>query len=138
MLVPVLICTMSSCFLFGWLSDKVGRKPLVMVGLLLSASILYPFCMAFTHFGNPELESAMKRSPAVVVAEPKECSFQFVPSELKKHMKLRSSCDILKNLLNQYSVSYSNEAAPQGSLVVLKIGNETISSPDTANLTASF
>jgi hypothetical protein len=128
---------MFATFMSGWLSDKIGRKPLVMTGLILSAIIIYPICMGFTHFGNPELEVAMKQSPVVVIADPKECSFQFVPSELKAHIKFTSYCDILKNLLNDYGVSYSNEEAPKEALAKVKIGNLMYTSPNVTGLTVS-
>lgn len=79
----------------------------------------------------------MKEAPAVVIADPRDCSVQFVPSELKAHIKLSSSCDILKNLLNKYSVSYTSEDAPPGAMARVKIGNMTIEGVDLKNLTVS-
>lgn len=109
-----------------------------MAGCFLGAITLFPFYKSFTHFGNPDLEIAMERFPAVVIADPRECSLQLVPSELKKHIKFTSSCDVLKSLLNQYSVSYTNQDAPTGSLAKLRIGNMTVSSVDISGLTVGF
>lgn len=134
MLACSLFTSMIFCFVFGWLSDKVGRKPLIMTGLLLGTLTLYPFYVSLTHFGNPDLELAMQNSPAVVIANPNECSFQLVPAELKSHIKFTSSCDILKNLLNQYSVSYANLEGPPGSLAKLIIGNVTVSSVNVTGI----
>ena len=121
---------------FGWLSDKVGRKPIIMVGCLLAALTYFPLFKGLAHFANPALAAAAKANPAVVVADPKDCSFQFVPGELKSHVKFSNSCDIVKNLLNGRSVSYSNEAAPAGTLASVRIGETVIQSVDLSALSA--
>ncbi len=119
---------------FGWLSDKIGRKPIIMAGCLLAALTYFPLFKALTHFTNPALAAAAKENPAVVIADPKDCSFQFVPGELKSHVKFSNSCDIVKNLLNGRSVSYSNEAAPAGTLASVRIGETVIQSVDLSAL----
>src|SRR5688500_3708155 len=96
---------------FGWLSDKIGRKPIIMAGCLLAAVTYFPIFKALTHYANPALEAAAANSPAVVIADPKDCSFQFVPGELKSHVKFTNSCDLVKNLLNSRSVPYTTQAA---------------------------
>lgn len=120
---------------FGWLSDKIGRKPIIMAGCLLAALTYFPIFKALTHYANPALEAAALNSPAVVVADPKDCSFQFVPSELKSHVKFNSSCDVVKNLLNGRSVNYTNEPAEPGTLASLRIGDTVIQSVDASALT---
>ena len=82
------------------------------------------------------LAAAAEANPAVVIADPADCSFQFVPGELKSHVKFSNSCDIVKNLLNARSVSYSNEAAPAGSLASVRIGETVIQSVDLSALSA--
>ena len=119
---------------FGWLSDKIGRKPIIMAGCLLAAITYFPIFKGLTHYANPALEAAAKNSPAVVVADPKDCSFQFVPGELKSHVKFTSSCDIVKNLLNGRSVNYTNESAPAGSVASVRIGNTVIQGVDVRQL----
>jgi len=120
--------------LFGWLSDKIGRKPIIMAGCLLAAVTYFPIFKGLTYFGNPALYAASQASPAVVTADPKDCSFQFVPGELKSHVKFSNSCDIVKNLLNARSVNYTNEAAPAGSLASVRIGETVIQSVDLSAL----
>src|SRR5690606_22288686 len=83
---------------------------------------------------NPVLAEATRNSPAVVVADPKDCSFQFVPSELQSHVKFHSSIDVVKNLLNARSVSYVNEAAPPGTMPSVRIGETVIQSVDIRNM----
>ncbi len=122
--------------LFGWLSDKIGRKPIIMAGCLLAALTYFPIFKALTHYANPALEAAAKNSPAVVVADPKDCSFQFVPGELKGHVKFTNSCDIVKNLLNARSVTYTNESAPAGTLASVRIGSTVIQSVALGSLSA--
>ena len=63
--------------LFGWLSDKIGRKPIMMAGFLLAAVTYFPLFQGLTHFANPKLEKALAASPVIVTADPAECSFQF-------------------------------------------------------------
>lgn len=119
---------------FGWLSDKIGRKPIIMAGCLLAALTYFPIFKALTHYANPALEKAAATSPAVVVADPKDCSFQFVPGELKSHVKFTNSCDVVKNLLNGRSVPYTNEAAPAGTLASVRIGDTVIQSVDVSKV----
>ncbi len=121
---------------FGWLSDKIGRKPIVMAGCLLAALTYFPIFKGLTHYANPALEAAAARAPVVVVADPADCSFQFVPGELKGHVKFTRSCDLVKNLLNGRSVIYTNEAAPAGTLASVRIGSQTIESVSLVNLSA--
>ncbi len=119
---------------FGWLSDKIGRKPIIMAGCLLAAVTYFPIFKGLTHFANPALEAAAEHYPAVVTADPKDCSFQFVPGELKGHVTFNNSCDVVKNLLNGRSVPYSNEKAPAGTLASVRIGDTVIQSVDLSRL----
>jgi MFS family permease len=111
---------------FGWLSDKIGRKPIIMAGCLLALLTYFPIFKGLTHFGNPALEEAAESSPVVVVADPDSCSFQFAPGELRGHIRFTSACDIVKNTLTQASVPYSNVSAPVGTTPSVQIGNRTI------------
>lgn len=108
---------------FGALSDKIGRKPIIMVGCVLAALTYFPIFKALTHYANPALEAAQMNSPVVVVADPKACSFQFNPVGTAK---FTSSCDIAKSFLAKNSVNYSNEAAPAGTVASIKIGAVTL------------
>lgn len=110
---------------FGWLSDKIGRKPIIMAGCLLAAITYFPIFKALTHFGNPAIEVAAQTSPVVVVANPEACSFQFNPVGTSK---FTSSCDIAKGALARSGTPYANETAPAGSVASIRIGATTVSS----------
>jgi MFS family permease len=116
---------------FGWLSDKIGRKPIIMAGCLIAALTYFPLFKALTHFANPALEAAQKSAPVTVVADPATCSFQFNPVGTSK---FTTSCDIAKSFLARSSVSYSNEAAPAGTVAQVKIGDTTVESFEGAGL----
>ena len=111
--------------IFGALSDKIGRKPIIMLGCLLAALTYFPIFKALTHYANPALEAAQVNAPVVVNADPATCSFQFDPVG-KAHFA--SSCDIVKSFLAKNSVNYSNNALPAGALASVKIGDTVIDS----------
>ncbi|WP_420471652.1 MFS transporter [Brevundimonas sp. FT23042] len=108
---------------WGWLSDKVGRKPIILVGCLLAALTYFPLFHALTGAANPQLAAATARAPVTVVADPAGCSFQFDPVG---KAKFDSSCDIAKSYLAKAGVTYGNEAAPAGTSAVVRIGAERI------------
>src|SRR5437773_576203 len=95
--------------LFGWLSDKIGRKPIIMAGCLIAALTYFPLFKGLTHYANPQLEQALVAAPVTVTADPGECSFQFNPVGTSK---FTSSCDIAKSFLARNSVAYTNIEAP--------------------------
>jgi MFS family permease len=106
---------------FGRLSDKIGRKPIILAGCLLAALTLFPIFKAITHFANPALEKALATAPVTVIADPAECSFQFNPVGTAT---FRTSCDIVKSLLASNSVNYKNEVAPSGTPAKIRIGDK--------------
>jgi len=118
---------------FGWLSDRIGRKVIIMAGCLIAALTYFPLFKALTHFANPALEKAIATAPVTVTADPNECSFQFNPVGTSK---FTSSCDIAKSFLARASVAYSNVDAPPGTVAKVKIGGEEIASFDGRGLAA--
>jgi len=121
---------------FGWLSDKVGRKPVMLFGMILAVLAFIPsFGTSAFHFmtraGNPDLAAAQANAPVVVSADPAECSLQFDPVG---KATFASSCDIVKSYLTNAGVSYENSAAPAGSVATVRIGEATVSSRDGRGL----
>jgi MFS family permease len=109
--------------LFGSLSDKIGRKPIIMVGFALAAITYFPIFQGITHYANPDLETALAQAPVTVTADPQECSFQL---NLTGTSKFTSSCDIVKSALVKLSVNYTNKDAPSGAKASVKIGDQAI------------
>jgi len=108
---------------FGALSDKVGRKWIILGGCLLGALTYFPVFEALTKAANPDLAAAQAANKVVVIADPAECSFQFNPTGTKK---FTSSCDIAKQRLASASVSYDNVAAPAGTPATIKVGETLV------------
>ena len=106
--------------IFGALSDRIGRKKIIMAGCLLAAITYVPIFMGLTHYANPAIESASSHSPVTVVADPAACSFQFDPVGKKKFVQ---SCDIAKAALAKAGVPYRNEAAAVGTVAQIRIGD---------------
>jgi MFS family permease len=111
--------------LFGWLSDRIGRKKIVLAGCLLAALTFIPIFKGITHYANPAIETASSTSPVTVIADPNACNFQFDPVGKKKFVQ---SCDIAKAALAKAGVPYSNESAAVGSVAKIRIGTAEVSS----------
>jgi MFS family permease len=116
---------------FGWLSDRIGRKPIVLAGFALAVVTYFPIFQGLVHYTNPKLETALASAPVTVIADPSECSFQFNPVGVAK---FTTSCDIAKSALVSRSVNYQNEAAPTGTKASVKVGEQIIQTgtPDFA------
>ncbi|KAA0182234.1 MHS family MFS transporter [Cupriavidus cauae] len=111
---------------FGALSDKIGRKWIIMAGCALAMLTYFPLFKALTHYANPALERAQQSAQIVVTADPKQCSFQGSP--IAREIDFRSSCDIAKRTLAQSSASYEVVEAPAGTTATVKIGDREIQS----------
>lgn len=118
--------------LFGWLSDRVGRKPIIMSGLALTALTCFPLFNTLIGAANPALAAAQKATPVVVAADRAACSLQFDPVGRNKFDK--SACDIAKAHLTRAGVSYKN--APSAGGAEIRIGETVIAAPDPARLDA--
>ena len=120
--------------IFGWLSDRIGRKPIIMLGCLLAVVTYFPLFKGLTHYANPAAETASVTNPVVVVADPNTCAFQFDPVGKKV---FTNSCDIAKSALAKAGVPYSNEAAAAGTVASVKIGGATVASFEGGGLDAA-
>jgi MFS family permease len=112
---------------FGWLSDKIGRKPIILAGCALAAVLYFPLFHALTEAANPALAHAQARNPVVVAADPATCSVQFDPVGKTKFDK--TGCDIAKSVLAKAGIPYSNERL-NGPGVIVKIGGYELDAHD--------
>ncbi len=120
---------------FGVLSDKIGRKKIIMFGCVLAAVTYFPIFKALTKAANPAIFDAANNYPVTVVASEDDCSFQFDPVGKRT---FKSSCDLAKGYLARNAIPYRNEAAPAGTIASVKIGNAaTIPSFDGRSLAAA-
>jgi MFS family permease len=134
-LIALSLAIGTPCFiLFGALSDRIGRKPIILAGFALAVATYFPIFQGLTHFANPKLETALANAPVTVMADPAECSFQFNPTGVQK---FTTGCDIIKAALVGLSVNYANVTAPPGTKASVKVGDQTIAA-DTPNLPAAI
>jgi MFS family permease len=123
MIVVALALGTPAFILFGWLSDRIGRKPIILAGFLLAAVTYFPIFKGITHFANPKLEAALNSAPVTVITDPGECSFQFKATGTEKYT---TGCDIAKSALVNLSVNYTNQDAPKGTPAQVKVGDQTL------------
>ena len=125
-LIAISLLLATPFFVFwGWLSDKVGRKPIILVGCLMAALTWFPLFHALTGAANPQLAAATAAAPVSVHADPADCAFQFDP--VGKTV-FDSSCDLAKSYLAKAGVTYANIAAPAGSVAEVRIGEVIVTS----------
>ncbi|TNB95078.1 MHS family MFS transporter [Pseudomonas jessenii] len=117
--------------IFGWLSDKVGRKPVLMLGLLLATALYFPIFKSLAHYANPAIDQASRQAPITVLADPATCTFQFDPVG---KAKFDSPCDKVKTFLVKQGLPYSSVAASAGSGVQVSIGDVKIDGYDESAL----
>jgi MFS family permease len=124
LIIALAIATVGFLF-FGWLSDKIGRKPIIMAGCLLGA-LTYHFAFSLlTSAANPALEKALASAPVSVVADPKDCNVLFDPVGGRV---FTSSCDVARNALIASSVNFKLEPGAPGSLAKVVVGSKSFDS----------
>ena len=119
---------------FGWLSDKVGRKPVILAACLLAALTYFPLFNALTSAANPDLARAIRSAPVTVHADPRECSIQFDPIG---SATFSSSCDIARSYLARAGVTYDTVAAPPGTIAEMHVGDRALPSFHGEQLSAA-
>ncbi len=133
----ILAITVASAFLyvfFGWLSDKIGRKPVMIGGMVLFLIAVFPGFHALTRAANPALADAQRTAPVSVVADPATCAVQFDPVG---KAAFASSCDLAKSVLSNAGVSYDNATAPVDTPAVVRVGTIEIVSVEGTGLDAA-
>ncbi len=134
LVLAITLCSAGMYVFFGWLSDKVGRKPVMLFGMILALVAFFPGFHALTRAANPALAAAQASSPVTVVADPAACALQFDPVG---KASFASSCDIAKSVLSNAGVSYDNVAAPAGSPAVVRVGAAEVASVEGTGLAAA-
>ncbi len=130
----ILAITVASAFLyvfFGWLSDKVGRKPVMLFGMILALIAFFPGFHGLTHAANPALAAAQAKAPVTVIADPTSCSVQFDPVGKAAFV---TSCDLARAALGDAGISYRKEAAEPGAPARVRIGDRTLDSISAVGL----
>lgn len=120
---------------FGWLSDRVGRKPILMMGLLLATVLYFPLFKALSHYANPQIDAASRQSPIVVMADPSTCTFQFDPVG---KARFDSPCDKVKTFLVKQGLPYTSVSAAPGTPVQVSVGEQQIQGFDEAAMRAAI
>ncbi|MFN3524140.1 MAG: MFS transporter [Phenylobacterium sp.] len=110
---------------FGWLSDRIGRKPIIMAGCLIAALAYFPLFKTLTVAVNPQLAAAARNAPVTVIADPEDCAFQFDP--IGKTV-FNTSCDLAKAYLAKAGVPYETRAAAAGAVAEIHIGERAVQS----------
>ncbi|UST98444.1 MFS transporter [Pseudomonas siliginis] len=120
--------------IFGSLSDRIGRKPIIMAGCILAALTYFPIFTALTQYGNPDVFVAQEKNPVKVIASPEQCSFQFDPVG---KARFTSSCDLAKTLLAKRAIPYENVAAEPNRVAQVRIGDRVVESFEGSALPAA-
>ena len=107
---------------FGWLSDRVGRKPVMLGGMLLALALYFPGSHLIASATNPALIEAQRAAPVVVVTDPATCAVQFDPTGTRR---FDSACDIAKSLLVAKGIAYRTVAATDGTTTI-RVGNSAL------------
>lgn len=116
---------------FGRLSDRIGRKPIILGGSLLAALTIFPIFHGLTEFANPALAAAQRSAPIVIVSDPDDCSFQFNPTGTAA---FNNSCDVARRALSVSSANYGSVDAPRGTAAHVRIGTMDIVAPSLSGM----
>ncbi|HEX8216511.1 MAG TPA: MFS transporter, partial [Allosphingosinicella sp.] len=132
-LIAIALAIATPAFVFfGWLSDRIGRKPIILFGCALAAATYFPLFDALSRAANPALYEASASAPVTVIADPDDCSVQFDP--IGRNRFDARSCDIAKSFLARAGVSYANVEAPAGTAARVRIGAAELATPDPRSL----
>jgi MFS family permease len=132
LIIVALVLATPFFLFFGWLSDRIGRKKIILAGCALAAITLFPAFHALTDAANPALARAQAEAPALVRADPAQCSSQFDPVGTNKFDT--TGCDVIKNALAKSAVNYESQTTEPGATASLTIGSTVLQVPDPAEL----
>jgi MFS family permease len=113
--------------IFGSLSDKIGRKPIIMAGCLIAALTYFPLFNALTTYGNPKLQAAIQKSPVTVVSDPADCGLLL---NLTGTKVFTNACDVTRSYLANSGVNYDKVDGPSGTVATVKVGDKAVAGYD--------
>ena len=113
--------------IFGSLSDKIGRKPIIMAGCLIAALTYFPLFNALTTYGNPKLQAAIQKSPITVVSDPADCGLIL---NLTGTKVFTNACDVTRSYLANAGVNYDKVDGPAGTVATVKVGDKAVAGYD--------
>ncbi len=113
--------------IFGSLSDKIGRKPIIMAGCLIAALTYFPLFNALTTYGNPKLQAAIQKSPVTVVSDPADCGLLL---NLTGTKVFTNACDVTRSYLANAGVNYDKVDGPAGTVATVKVGDKAVAGYD--------
>ena len=113
--------------IFGSLSDKIGRKPIIMAGCLIAALTYFPLFNALTTYGNPKLQAAIQKSPVTVVSDPADCGLIL---NLTGTKVFTNACDVTRSYLANAGVNYDKVDGPAGTVATVKVGDKAVAGYD--------
>ncbi len=119
---------------FGWLSDRIGRKGIIMAGCLIAAVTYFPLFKGLTHYANPALEAYAAKTPITVAAAPSDCNFHLFVGPWSKF----SDCDKAKDFITKQGLGFVSLPAVAGEKVVTKIGDTELKGWDEKAYTAAL
>lgn len=132
-LTLALICALPVFLFAGWLSDRIGRKPVLLIGLAVSALAIFPIYKGISLYANPDLVAAQEHTPITLVVDPASCSFMFNPTGTRT---FTGACDLAKQALAGVGVSYITQAATGSPDALINIGSNSIPSYNASGLSA--
>jgi len=132
LMVIALVIAAPAYLLWGWLSDRIGRKVFLIAGCAIAAATVFPVFHALTWAANPALAQAQRDAPVTVHADPAACSVQFDPVGGKSFDS--SDCDVAKSYLSKAGISYANAALPAGAKAEVHVGARIVPAPDPQGL----
>lgn len=133
LMVSAVVLSAGAYVFFGWLSDRVGRKPVMLIGMVVAALSYWPGFHALAANANPKLVAAAGRAPVIVLADPNDCHFQF---DLLGRRGFGSSCDVVRRILTDAGIPYQNVVAAAGSVAQVSVDGQFVRSVSVAGLDA--
>jgi len=133
LMVSAVVLSAGAYVFFGWLSDRVGRKPVMLMGMLVAALSYWPGFHAMAASANPQLVAAASRAPVIVLADPDDCHFQF---DLLGRREFATSCDVAQRILTDAGIPYQNVAAAAGSFAQVGVDGRLVRSVSVVGLDA--